>query len=1413
MNPKMAPHTLGRRLCALLIVLSAGNLFGQRYSFRNYSQEQGLANLTIYCLLQDRAGYLWAGTANGLFRYDGTRFERFGPARGLPSAAISNLVQTRDGTLWAATGDGLWRQAGDSRFVPVNLGRRVMILGQSDLAADPSVDRVYLSTTDAIFVIDRQGDKQKVATLPYPAANEIARAIHLDRTGALWVAAGNRIHRWQHKQWTAYGPESGVIPGQYGAMITDSAGDFWVRSARRLIVLRKGAIRFTSDDDGLPPAAGLATLSLDAKGRIFVATGLGIARRCTPGPCPAGHGNWELISHAGGLSADSTSCMMQDREGSVWIGLYAAGLDRWQGYEEWEQWTANEGLSSDFVWSIAQDRAGAMLIGTDKGLNRIVSQGRGRAWTESQGLAGDRVRAITLDATGNIWTASSPGGISRIDQKTGHITTFRLTEDKIYSLAFDATETLWAGTLNGLFRGRRSGSGWRFERDPISQPDEIFFQVLNGRAGRLWAAGSRGLLLRDGDNWTRLTNEEVSHIAEARDGSIWMGNREKGRVSFARLREGVWTIHQAPASVTADVCYSLGFDAADNLWVGTDNGVRVLDHGAWRRYRRPDGLSWDDTNSGAFFRDSAGSIWIGTGRGLSRRLAGAPIRKPLVPKTVISDMATGSGQDRTLSFHFTALSFVNEPKVRFRYRLIGLEKDWVETTQRQVRYPALPPGDYNFSVAARNAGGEWSEPASAAFHVAPPWWRSWWFIVIAWALVLSFGRFLWFHRVRSLMVQQRRLESAVEQRTKDLEAEKCAESARNRVFEMIASNQPLAPILNGICEMVENQHSDISCCIWARSGGTVDLLAAPRVPSDLWPLLSTLGEHSAIRDLACFLVRKVTDLAPRPLAGRLQALGVRSLWSQPFISAENTYLGQITLLANKPQAPPAAGSILDTAARLAVLGIEHRELHDQLQYRANYDNLTGLANRALLKDRLVQALARATRRQTRVAVVYIDLDRFKQINDTFSHRVGDLFLQGVASRLVECLRPPDTLARMGGDEFVAVIHMDQDADAGAVAQSLLRSLELPFHLDGHDLQAGASIGVSVYPNDGQEPDLLQKYADIAMYRAKAEGRNRYRLFSPQDAASHLDSVTLERDLRKGLELGQFELHYQPKMTRAGLAGFEALLRFRHPSLGLVQPARFIPIAEESGLIVQIGEWVLGEACRQIQEWIAQGLEPAPVAVNISARQLALKNFPERIASLMARYRIDPQWIELELTETLLMHDVEQSILHMNALRDLGLRLSIDDFGTGYSSLSYLHRLPVHALKIDRSFVQSLDAENSAQPLVGAIIVAGHSLGLEVIAEGVETQFQRRMLEELGCDALQGFLFSRPKPEREIRGMLTSYRWAMPGGGGTIPKCVISGTDPFNTPLSNPSKSTTPTVVSSLIPAAAATSTPWPASGA
>ena len=532
------------------------------------------------------------------------------------------------------------------------------------------------------------------------------------------------------------------------------------------------------------------------------------------------------------------------------------------------------------------------------------------------------------------------------------------------------------------------------------------------------------------------------------------------------------------------------------------------------------------------------------------------------------------------------------------------------------------------------------------------------------------------------------------------------------------------------------------------------------------PDANIVAVNQAFIRITGYAEAEVIGRNPRLLASGRQALGFyREMWHA--LTTEGGWEGEIWNRRKNGETYPewlAINGVRDGHGRLinyvAVFSDISRlkQSEARLEQLAHYDPLTGLPNRLLFQSRLAHALNIARRRASRLALLYLDLDRFKNVNDSLGHPAGDELLVAIARRLGQRMREEDTLARLGGDEFIILLErIDAPETAALVARQILDLLAEPFQLsDGHEVFVSASIGISLFPEDGGDVTELVRNADTAMYQIKDNGRDGYRFYTeslPHAASARLE---LETRLRRALERQEFELHYQPQVAVADgrVLGVEALLRWRHPERGLIRPDHFIPLAEESGLIVPIGDWVLERACAQARAWLDQGLPPLTIAVNLSMRQLRQRGLAGRVGEILAETGLEARWLELEITESMMMNRADPALETLRELKALGVGLAMDDFGTGYSSLAHLKHFAIDRLKIDRGFVRDLPADRGDLEIAATIIAMARNLGLEVLAEGVETHEQLAFLSERGCDAYQGYLFSRPLDADAIPALLT-----------------------------------------------------------
>ncbi|WP_198358718.1 sensor domain-containing protein [Noviherbaspirillum autotrophicum] len=707
-----------------------------------------------------------------------------------------------------------------------------------------------------------------------------------------------------------------------------------------------------------------------------------------------------------------------------------------------------------------------------------------------------------------------------------------------------------------------------------------------------------------------------------------------------------------------------------------------------------------------------------------------------------------------------------ESEDRF-HRLTNLSSDWYWEQDENFRFTSLSGGilerdHINLSQAIGKT--RWELPldidaAELAAHRAQleahqpfleweyraryPGQPMRWFSISGEPLFDAQGQFKGYHGTGK-EITQRKLEEALQ-------------AGQAQVLEMMATGAPLADVLGKLVRVIESQSDGMigSVLLLGEDGQHVCSGVAPGLPEEYIHALqgAPIGEQAGSCGTAMHRRERVvaSDIAHDPLWTGYHEFaaqfGLRACWSTPIVSQQGRVLGTFGMYYRTVRHPtPAEMRLADIAARMAGIAIERKQAEERIGFMAHHDMLTGLPNRALLLDRAAQAIAQAGRQGNCVAVLFIDLDYFKNINDSLGHPVGDQVLRMAAQRLQDCLRKGDSLARLGGDEFVIALPALSDSGIAAlVAQKVLDALDMPFAVDAQELHVGCSIGISMFPADGGDVDALMRAADTALYHAKAKGRGNYQFFTASLSAAAQRRLILENQLRQALARGEFSLHFQPQLDIASgrILSAEALLRWQQPERGYISPVEFIPIAEETGLILPIGEWVLREACMQLKRWRDAGHAGMTIAVNLSVRQVLQSGFTDLVARLLHESGLPPSALDLEITESILMQPSEDNLAPLTRLSDMGVQLSVDDFGTGYSSLSYLKRFPIHALKIDQCFVRGIGQDANDMAIIAAIIAMARSLRLKVVAEGVETAGQASFLKENGCQSAQGYYFSKP----------------------------------------------------------------------
>jgi diguanylate cyclase (GGDEF)-like protein len=932
---------------AILVFAIAAELSAQRFTFRQYGSTEGLSNLAINCLLQDQTGYIWAGTDDGLFRYDGDRFEYFGHAEGVRNVEIRSLAESPEGVLWVATQDGLLRRSG-KQFESVEIGEK----GQIRAVSFDRLGRIYLEGLSGIV----RGVPNAGSYRFNPIVQGDISSMFVDgddvwfgKDGDFWRLIEDRLER--------IGSPAGLPPDRWGAIAKDSLGNLWVRSPTQLYELPQGQARFLDRSKGIAHAPD-SHLYSDHHGRMYVSSTLGVI--------VLDGASQTNIDSSHGLPADVVGPVLVDREESLWLGTIGGGLVRRLGHGEWLSWKREDGLLHNSIWAIRRDRSGLTWVGTGGGLSLLAPNGKiVRSWTSRNGLAADRVLSIAQAPTGDFFVGTDPLGISHFNERGDLLKTYGAADgitERVNAIAVDRQRRLWAVGNGGCFRSRvplRANAEIKFEHlDIPGIATRTFFRdVLVDDRGTVWIATSRGLARFDGSHWRVFTENDGLKSADLgaiaqRQGAIWLAYRDAfGMTRLEFNGERVVATHFTKQNgLSSDLIYALAFDSLGRLWSTTDNGVNLLEQGRWHNYGMEDGLIWNDGDSLALNVDDEGNVWVGTSGGLSRYTPMAHSASDSPPPVVLTSIEGGSRQweasdqpalpysRRSLLIRYAGLSYKPETRILFRYRLTGDENAWTETRERGVHFASLPAGHYVFEVVAAGPNGLWGAvPARFAFSIRTPWWRSWWFITCYMLAALLLGRLLWRHRVRLLVMQKEHLEQQVSDRT-----------------------------------------------------------------------------------------------------------------------------------------------------------VELRESHRKLEEIAYFDMLTSLPNRRRFAEEFRTRLSLARRHGHPIALLLMDLDHFKHINDTFGHDAGDAVLIEAAVRMKLAVRESDLVARLGGDEFaILLIVPDGIKGVEAVCRRVVDSFSVGIAFGEASLKAGCSLGIALFPDDGDTHEGLYKSADLALYDAKRAGRNAF----------------------------------------------------------------------------------------------------------------------------------------------------------------------------------------------------------------------------------------------------------------------------------------------------------------------------------
>lgn len=1248
------------RIFAVWLIISAA-LQAQQYVFRAFRQAEGLKNLAVNDLATDHHGFLWVATENGVYRFLGSGFERFGPGQGIAELNVRAVLVAPDDTVWAATLADLYHLVGD-RFVPA--ARNPIPLASWNNIVVEDAHHLLIVNGQRLYRLEHDDQNRMISFLPVFSASQVKDLPELARVSSVsvvhnpapgtqvagirvpdglpvWIGCGKMLCSWVDRingsgiyastgSIVEWGEEQGLASVPWESVFLDRAGTLWARGQNHVAVLLPQARRFV--DRSIPGSTagsvyGHAPFVEDRLGRVLGPSDDGIARW---------DGNrWLNIGKANGLELTGNVVrMVFDAAGDPWIATRGDGLFDWVGYENWEGWNDTATLPSAVIWAIVPPRHDRVFLGTDKGLAWIdVRTGNSGSLSSLRPWPFGQVFTLGTNNNGTLWGGTRSAAVLAIDQNSGKTQQTATLPALITRSVDDRLGHLFFTTNDGIYV-RDSGNTMAVPKrvkaaDPLLGTSPQVNAGCLSSDGVVWFMTTRGLLRLQNGRWDspQIDGEQrppgiLLDLACAADGSIWITGEQTGTWRINQEIDGLHARQlKLPAEFQPLTPVAIAVDRRGWVWLGTDSGLLVWNKQEWRQLTQESGLIWNDINQGALAVADDGTLWIGTSGGLAHLLHPERVFDQIPLSAVVTRVRRGEvafpvgdgiqlpWSSLPLSFQLSSPAMRNRSQLVFEYQMDGLHSDWIESQDGVAVFSGLPPGKYTFAAMARNPGmNSFSPVIKIQVRILPPWWKTWWFLslcVLAFIFAIEAINRL---RERHLLQKSRELEFQVRKRTAELE---------NRITEV-------------------------------------------------------------------------------------------------------------------------------------------RVAEEKIKKLAFYDPLTHLPNRRLLADRLTQILDDSKRTKLLGALLFIDIDNFKALNDTLGHKTGDLLLGEVAQRLSACVGQGDTVARLGGDEFVAILSLlsgrpeKAATQARIVAEKMLNLLCQTYRINGRECHSTSSIGITVIGEQADTIDEVLHRADIAMYQAKENGGRTMHFFDPALRAAINARVVMEADIRQAIGANQFALHYQPQLESGRLVGAEALIRWKHPRRGVLGPGAFIPLAEETGLILPLGDWVLETACRQIAAWAKQErTRHLTVAVNISAGQLRAPDFASRVMETLERTGANPVNLKLELTESMLVDDIESVIAKMTQIKANGIGLSLDDFGTGYSSLSYLKRLPLDQLKIDRSFVRDIVEDLSSRAIAQSVISLGQVMNRSVIAEGVETEEQLECLTALGCHAFQGFLFGSPLPLEEF----------------------------------------------------------------
>jgi diguanylate cyclase (GGDEF)-like protein/PAS domain S-box-containing protein len=1452
--------------------------------FDNYSVAEGLTQSTVIDIIEDKQGFIWVATADGLNRFDGYKFKQYhhnpGDKNSLPTKIVRKLFIDTHQQLWVGTDKGLARFNPDrDNFTRYDSSNTVFSSDFIGSITENDSGELWVANKQHIYRYNRQEDSfESVILAEQTLFPETTVMLHEDNY--VWLGShgqGIRIYDKQEDKLYSLNEEN-----PWGLIISVDIlhdvkiinDDYWLATEKGVFVLDQELnLKKTLNKRSTPAIAGdtIRSLVQEDNGHVWIGTseGLSILDLDTLEVLTIDKRNDALVS----LKSQYILKLYFDSNKSLWLGSYTGGLHRFnenaafiKHYEAIPH--SNISLSDNMVWALSESSDGSIWIATQFGGLNLFNPQTG----EFSHFLKDFPHSIwdmSIDDKDRIWLATIDGVFvyqlakDNAPVQVNHLLAGELIEN--ISLAANKAWLSSAGTVTSISLG-----GFQVERIPVANSKgQLVKPDIVDSKGNVWLISNSNISLFN------LETQQFNHLLtqSVQDSSPFSNANSvvEGEQYFwvSSLKNGLYKLDKETYQpvqhfnktngLSDNVVLTMLLDK-EYIWVATFQGIDqiALSSGKIVRHISREQLDYNELNESAGLITKTGNVLFGGTSGFHvlrpERLSDsvkATALKPTITELQILNQKVGindigSPLDKPIhrtteltlennaspfSFGFAQVNPVNSNSINYRYQMQGLSDQWLEADNRirQASFTNLGFGDYVFKVQARELDGPWSEATTLKIHIKSPLWLHRYALIIYALfgfLVLSY----WYNQYQHRKNTQKRVQDS-EERLKltlwssgdelwdwDIPNGEVFRSNiwgimdfpqdNQRVATELPSNihpsdisrvrETLAEHLQGQSEFYEITYRVKNFSgkwVWLLDRGKVVTWSADKKPLRMTGTLKNISHLKEAEEQLRLFKRSIETISDGVfiIDTSFRIVSVNQAYCH---HTGETKQKALASYLNFEQYPPAfteevrkalkqkgnwSGEIESTrhGNERYEIDLNIDAIHDEngnvshfvgvfsditsrkqtekeLLQLANTDTLTGLPNRSFFQASHQNLI----RRTTSHALICMDMDNFKKINDSMGHQTGDLLIKQIANRLQKITGTSSTCYRLGGDEFSILIENTTDVHRIThLAQSILDDMARSFVINRQEFVLGASLGIAFYPEDGKTPQELLKNADTAMYFAKNAGGNKYQFFSGEMNQNAVRQLQIENLIRHGIKEDLFSVYYQPKVDIASgqLVSMEALVRFEHPEKGIVSPDQFIPLAEETGQIIDIGDIVLRKACEQTQEWVKKGLFTGRVAINISARQFELPDLDRRIEQVLKQTGLSALHLECEITEGTLMQHPEQSLQLMQRLREMGIHLALDDFGTGYSSLAYLKRFPLNTLKIDKAFIDDIATSSVDRHMTSAIITIAHNLGLKVVAEGVEEEQQLSILRRYECEMLQGYLYSKPLSAERFTRLLIENR--------------------------------------------------------